>query len=104
MKIFTDQKWDRFGVIFNKQGYIITNNHVVGFADKIKVTDSEGKIYDAKKIGTDKTTDLAVLKSNPMRISSLSESEILIMYRLVNGYWLSEIRLDILHQPLPPVL
>ncbi|MBK8547120.1 MAG: trypsin-like peptidase domain-containing protein [Saprospiraceae bacterium] len=50
------------GVIFNKQGYIITNNHVVGFADKIKVTDSEGKIYDAKKIGTDKTTDLAVLK------------------------------------------
>jgi serine protease Do len=53
------------GVIFNKQGYIITNNHVVGFADKIKVTDSDGKTYEAKKIGTDKTTDLAVLKIEP---------------------------------------
>lgn len=53
------------GVIFNKQGYIITNNHVVGFADKIKVTDSNGKEYVAKKIGTDSSTDLAVIKIEP---------------------------------------
>ncbi|MFZ1705477.1 MAG: trypsin-like peptidase domain-containing protein [Saprospiraceae bacterium] len=50
------------GVIFNKQGYIITNNHVVGFADKIKVTDSNGRVYQAVKIGTDSSTDLAVIK------------------------------------------
>jgi S1-C subfamily serine protease len=53
------------GVIYNKEGYIITNNHVVGFADKIKVTDSSGKEYIAKKVGTDSSTDLAVLKIEP---------------------------------------
>jgi serine protease Do len=50
------------GVIYSTDGYIITNNHVVGFADKIVVTDSEGNKFDAKKIGTDETTDLAVIK------------------------------------------
>lgn len=53
------------GVIYNKEGYIITNNHVVGFADKIKVTDSNGKEYIAKKVGTDSSTDLAVIKIEP---------------------------------------
>ncbi len=50
------------GVIYSTDGYIITNNHVVGFADKIVVTDSEGNKFDAEKIGTDETTDLAVIK------------------------------------------
>jgi serine protease Do len=50
------------GVIFSADGYIITNNHVVGFADKIIVTDHEGKKYNAKKVGTDESTDLAVLR------------------------------------------
>ena len=50
------------GVIYSSEGYIITNNHVVGFADKIVVTDASGKKYDAVKVGTDESTDLAVLK------------------------------------------
>jgi S1-C subfamily serine protease len=50
------------GVIYSTDGYIITNNHVVGFADKIVVTDSEGNKFDAEKIGTDESTDLAVIK------------------------------------------
>lgn len=50
------------GVIYSSDGYIVTNNHVVGFADKITVTDAEGKKYSAKKVGTDETTDLAVIK------------------------------------------
>ncbi|MBK9737232.1 MAG: trypsin-like peptidase domain-containing protein [Saprospiraceae bacterium] len=50
------------GVVYSSDGYIITNNHVVGFADKIVVTDSDGKKYDAVKIGTDESTDLAVIK------------------------------------------
>jgi len=54
------------GVIYNKEGYIITNNHVVGFADQIKVTDSSGKEYNAKRIGTDSSTDLAVIKIEPV--------------------------------------
>ena len=50
------------GVIISNDGYIVTNNHVVGFADNIKVTLSDGKEYKATKIGTDPATDLAVIK------------------------------------------
>ncbi|MBK9151931.1 MAG: trypsin-like peptidase domain-containing protein [Saprospiraceae bacterium] len=50
------------GVFYSKEGYIITNNHVVGFADKITVTDSKGKEYKATKVGVDPATDLAVIK------------------------------------------
>lgn len=50
------------GVIISKDGYIVTNNHVVGFADKISVTDYEGKKYQARKVGVDELTDLAVIK------------------------------------------
>ncbi|HRO08971.1 MAG TPA: trypsin-like peptidase domain-containing protein [Saprospiraceae bacterium] len=50
------------GVIISADGYIVTNNHVVGFADKITVTDYEGKKYNARKVGVDELTDLAVIK------------------------------------------
>lgn len=50
------------GVIISEDGYIVTNNHVVGFADFIQVTLSDGKKVEATKIGTDPSTDLAVLK------------------------------------------
>jgi len=52
------------GVIFTKDGYIVTNNHVVGFADNIRVTLEDGREVKATKIGTDPTTDLAVIKIN----------------------------------------
>ena len=52
------------GVIFTKDGYIVTNNHVVGFADNILVTLEDGREVKATKIGTDPTTDLAVIKIN----------------------------------------
>ncbi len=50
------------GFIISKDGYIITNNHVVEDADEVKVTLSDEKSYDARIIGTDARTDLAVLK------------------------------------------
>jgi len=50
------------GFIISKDGYILTNNHVVEDADEVKVTLSDEKTYDAKVIGTDAKTDLAVLK------------------------------------------
>jgi len=50
------------GVIISKDGYIVTNNHVVDFADNIIVTLSNKREYKAKKIGTDPSTDLAVIK------------------------------------------
>jgi S1-C subfamily serine protease len=52
------------GVIFTPNGYIITNNHVVKDAAQLTVTLENGKRYPAKLIGTDPTTDLAVIKIN----------------------------------------
>lgn len=50
------------GVIVDKQGIILTNNHVVEGADDIKVTLSDKRKYTAKIIGTDPKTDVAVIK------------------------------------------
>ena len=50
------------GVIYSEDGYIITNNHVVGFADKIKVELTDGRFFNATKVGTDPSTDIALLK------------------------------------------
>ncbi len=51
------------GVIISDNGYIVTNNHVVDGADKIKVTIAgDKKEYEAKVIGKDKKSDLAIIK------------------------------------------
>ena len=50
------------GVIISSDGYILTNNHVVGAADEIKVTLSDGREFTAKVIGKDQKTDLALIK------------------------------------------
>jgi len=50
------------GFIVDPSGYIVTNNHVIDSATDIEVTLSSGKEYPAKLIGTDKKTDLALLK------------------------------------------
>ncbi len=59
---FFRQKGSGSGVIISNDGYIVTNNHVVEFADEIIVTLSDKKEYKAVKIGTDPSTDLAVIK------------------------------------------
>jgi len=69
-KNFFDQTPDRkmkqqslgSGFIINKDGYIITNNHVVDHADEIKVKLSDGREFKAKVVGRDKKTDLALIK------------------------------------------
>lgn len=53
------------GFIIAKDGYIFTNNHVVQGADEIKVTLENGDEYDAKVIGTDPKTDIALIKIEP---------------------------------------
>lgn len=50
------------GIIMSADGYIITNNHVVSGADKVKVVLENNKEYDAKVVGSDARSDLAVLK------------------------------------------
>jgi Do/DeqQ family serine protease len=50
------------GVIISKEGYIVTNNHVIDKADQIEVTLDDNRRYSAKVVGTDPDTDLALLK------------------------------------------
>jgi serine protease Do len=50
------------GFFISPDGYAVTNNHVVDGADKVEVTTDDGKTYKAKVIGTDKRTDLALIK------------------------------------------
>jgi Do/DeqQ family serine protease len=50
------------GVIVSKDGYILTNNHVVAGADEIQVKTSDGRTFDAEIMGTDSLTDVAVIK------------------------------------------
>lgn len=50
------------GVIVNDKGYVLTNNHVIREADTVVVTLADGRIADAKVVGMDPDTDLAVLK------------------------------------------
>ena len=60
------------GVILSPDGYIVTNNHVVDGAVEIKVTLSDRRVMNAKVIGTDKLTDLAVIKVNATNLPSLA--------------------------------
>lgn len=50
------------GFIISPDGYIVTNDHVAGSASKIVVTMTDGKRYDARVIGSDRTSDVALLK------------------------------------------
>ena len=50
------------GVIISADGYIVTNNHVVDGADELTVTLNDNKEFSARIIGTDKTSDLALIK------------------------------------------
>lgn len=50
------------GVIINEDGYIVTNNHVIDNADDIEVTLEDNRVYKAKVVGTDPSTDIALLQ------------------------------------------
>jgi len=63
------------GVVISKDGYILTNNHVVDFADEVSVTLVDGKDYKAKIVGRDPSTDLAVLKINVDNLEPLEYAD-----------------------------
>lgn len=67
------------GVIISKDGYIVTNNHVVSGATSLKVTTTDGTEYDASVVGKDSQTDLAVIKVdvNNLQAATLGDSDIL---------------------------
>ena len=63
------------GVIISKDGYILTNNHVVDFADDVVVKINGGKEYKAEIVGRDPSTDLAVVKIDADNLSVLEYAD-----------------------------
>ena len=59
------------GFVISQDGYIITNNHVVGDADKVTVTMVDGREFEAKVVGTDPDSDVAVIKVDATGLPTL---------------------------------
>jgi serine protease Do len=78
------------GVVIDAKGYILTNNHVAGDADELKVTFQDGKTLPAKIVGTDPRTDLAIIKVDPgnytLKAARLGDSD-----KLQVGEWVMAI-------------
>jgi serine protease Do len=73
------------GIIINRDGYIITNDHVVRDAESIQVKLSNESTYDAKVVGSDPKSDIAVIKINskePLPVAVLGDSD-----KLQVGQW-----------------
>jgi len=72
------------GFIISKDGYILTNNHVVGEVDKITVTLQDGRKLDAQVVGTDPKSDVAVIKveADNLPVIELGDSD-----KLEVGEW-----------------
>ena len=62
------------GVIMTKDGYILTNKHVIQNADQIVVALQNGNIYEASLVGSDNLTDLAVLKIRADNLSTIPQN------------------------------
>lgn len=61
------------GIIISEDGYVVTNNHVIDGASSVKITLNTGSEYEAKIIGSDSKTDLAVLKFSPNETLTVAE-------------------------------
>lgn len=62
--MYQEQRGVGSGVIYRQDGYILTNNHVVGNAREIKVTLADKRVFEGKVIGRDPYTDIALVKIN----------------------------------------
>ena len=74
------------GFVIDKEGYVLTNFHVIESADTIKVRFSEEEVYDAEVVGADKGTDIALIKinaENDLPAVTLGDSDTLRVGQLV---------------------
>ncbi|HKR73857.1 MAG TPA: trypsin-like peptidase domain-containing protein [Candidatus Nitrosocosmicus sp.] len=74
------------GVIIDKKGYILTNNHVIEKANKLKVTTTDGNMYEGNVVGADKQTDLAIIKidsKDALSSAELGNSDLLKIGQIV---------------------
>jgi len=66
------------GVVIDHKGYILTNNHVIDDAERLKVTLTDGRVLKGKVVGSDDATDLAVIKveaDQPLPAAELGNSD-----------------------------
>ncbi len=68
---YREQRGGGSGVIISEDGYIVTNNHVVNGASKLRVKLYGGGTYDAEIVGTDPTTDIALIKIDAKDLPTL---------------------------------
>ena len=61
------------GIIIDNRGHILTNNHVIDGTDRLRVTLDNSKQVNAKVVGTDEETDLAVVRAKPLEIYNNDE-------------------------------
>ena len=66
-----DQHASGSGVIISTDGYIVTNNHVVGKANEISVKLNDGREFKGRIVGTDETTDLALIKIDAKNLPAI---------------------------------
>ena len=74
------------GVIIDERCHVLTNNHVVDEAQRLKITLTDGRVFNGKVIGTDETTDLAVVKldsSESLPFAALGNSDDLKIGQIV---------------------
>ena len=76
---YREQRAGGSGVIISEDGYIVTNNHVVDGASKLKVKLNDGRSFDAKLIGKDSATDLALLKVEAKLIGKDSATDLALL-------------------------
>ncbi|MCX7086820.1 MAG: Do family serine endopeptidase [Methylococcales bacterium] len=76
MKLEREQQSLGSGVIVDaSKGYVVTNHHVINKADKITVTLQGGQSFDAKLVGSDQNTDVALIKINSDKLVELSKGD-----------------------------
>ena len=74
------------GVITDERCHVLTNNHVVDEAERLKITLTDGRVFNGKVIGTDETTDLAVVKldsTESLPFAALGDSDDLKIGQIV---------------------
>lgn len=74
------------GVVIDDKGYILTNNHVIDDAERLKVTFTDGRVLRGKVVGSDEATDLAVIKveaEEPLLAAELGNSDDLKVGQIV---------------------
>jgi S1-C subfamily serine protease len=74
------------GIVISPDGLVLTNNHVVGSSKQIRLRDNEGIVTDARVLGVDPDTDLALLRADgvrDLRYASLGNSKSLRRGQLV---------------------